>query len=86
MLLYVAGNDEYHDDRFLGRRAWKGHDFGILDALEAEGLIEPQTNRAAIKSVVLNDKGIKLARELLKNLNLAGADEFLDELADCDSI
>jgi len=80
MLLYVTGSDEYYDGRLLGRRAYKGHDFGILDAFEAEGLITPQTNKRAVKSVVLDDEGIKQARELLRNLNLPAADEFLDSL------
>lgn len=80
MLLYVTGSDEYYDGRLSGRRACKGHDFDILDNFEAEGLIKPQTNKRSVKSVVLDDEGIKQARELLRNLTLPASDEFLDSL------
>lgn len=86
MLLYVAGSDEYYDNSFFGRRARKGYDVDILNALEAEGLIKPQSNRKTVQSVLVNNDGINLARELLRNLNLAGVDELLDDLADRDSI
>lgn len=42
-------------------RAWKGHRFEVLDALEARGLIA-QTRRA--KSLHLTEKGLRRAREL----------------------
>lgn len=71
---------------YLGRRAWKGYDVDILNAFEVEGLIKPQSNRKTVQSVLVNDDGINLARELLRNLNLTGVDELLDDLADRDSI
>lgn len=41
-----------------------------------DGLLEEQRNSRQIKSVVLTPKGIKQARQILKNLNLEGIEEF----------
>lgn len=52
-------------------RAWKGHRFEVLEALEARGLIA-QTRRA--KSLHLTEEGLRLARELERRLaSLSGA-------------
>ncbi len=45
----------------LGWRAWKGHDWDAMDRLYALGYISDPKGRA--KSVVLTEKGAKLARE-----------------------
>lgn len=47
-----------------GRRAWKGHDWDAMDRLYAMGYISDPKDRA--KSVVLTEKGAKLARELFE--------------------
>ena len=44
------------------RRAWKGHDWGVLDRLYAKGLIDNPANKA--KSVVLSDEGLRRSQEL----------------------
>jgi DNA-binding PadR family transcriptional regulator len=88
--LYVSGWDEDyelgHQSRFRGRRAGKGHDFEILDLLTKDGLLEEQHNPKQIKSVVLTPKGIKQARYILKNLNLEGIEELLQNHDNRDSL
>ena len=89
-LLYVSGRDEYYqgyseNPEFRGRHAWKGYDFDILDLLENQGLIEKQNNRRHTKSVYLTTKGIKQARNLLRNLNLE-VEEFLQAHAEHENL
>ena len=89
-LLYVSGGDEYYKGyrgqrEFRGRTAWKGYDFGILDLLEDQRLIEKQKNRSQTKSVYLTNKGIKQARNLLRNLNLE-VEEFLQAHAEHENL
>lgn len=79
-LLYVAGWDEYDEfdkSRLVGRRAWKNHDWDILNLLTDQKLLQKQHNPKQIKSVVLTSEGIKRAREILSQLNLAGIEAFL---------
>lgn len=47
-----------HEDN----RAWKGHDFDVLDRLYEKGYIFNPKGKA--KSVVLTDEGLKRAREV----------------------
>lgn len=47
-----------------GTRAWKGMDWDLLDELFERGWIADPKGKA--KSVVLTDKGAKLAGELLR--------------------
>lgn len=80
-LLYVSGRDNYYKgdsghNEFIDRSAFKGHDFDILNLLEDQELIENQKNRSKTKSVYLTNKGIKQARNLLRNLNLE-VEDFL---------
>lgn len=49
-------------------RAWKGYDFTILDALLEKEYISFSYKS---KSVLLRDKGIKMAKKLLKKYSLA---------------
>lgn len=45
-------------------RAWKGHDWDILNGLHAKGYIDDPVSKA--KSVVVTDEGAKLSEELFK--------------------
>jgi hypothetical protein len=47
-----------HDDR----RAWKGHDWDVLDRLHQRGYIDDPKNKA--KSVLLTEEGKQRSREL----------------------
>lgn len=46
-----------------GCRAWKGPDWGVRNLLHERGWIQDPQGKA--KSVVLTDKGLELAQELL---------------------
>ncbi|NJK68629.1 MAG: hypothetical protein HC849_11125 [Oscillatoriales cyanobacterium RU_3_3] len=89
-LLYVSGWDEEyelgHQSCLRVRRAWKGHDFQIMNLLTERGWLEEQRNPKQIKSVVLTPKGIKQARHILKNLNLEGIEEFFQTYDNCDDL
>ena len=45
-------------------RAWKGHDWDVLDRLHAKGYISDPKSKA--KSVVLSEEGERLSRELFE--------------------
>ena len=45
-----------------GARAWKGHDWNVLDRLHAKGYISDPRSKA--KSVVLTEEGVKQSRAL----------------------
>jgi hypothetical protein len=45
-------------------RAWKGHDWDVLDRLHQKGWILDPKNKA--KSVVLTDEGLTYARQLFE--------------------
>jgi hypothetical protein len=47
-------------------RAWKGHDWDVLDRLHRKGMISDPRSKA--KSVVLTDEGAKRATELFSKL------------------
>ncbi|WP_171182308.1 DUF6429 family protein [Ruegeria sp. HKCCD8929] len=57
-----------HDDR----RAWKGHDWDVMNRLYERGMIYDPVNKA--KSVVLTDEGLAKAEELFRAL-FAKSDE-----------
>lgn len=61
MLIYLTSWTEA-EPPFDARRAWKGYDFGILNKLTNEGLLEG-SKRA--KSIYLTEEGENKARELL---------------------
>jgi hypothetical protein len=47
-----------------GLRAWKGHDWNILDGLHEKGYISNPASKA--KSVILTEEGAKLSKELFE--------------------
>ncbi len=47
-----------------GHRAWKGHDWEVLDRLHAKGYISDPATKA--KSVVMTEEGAKQAEKLFK--------------------
>lgn len=49
-----------------GCRAWKGHDWDVLDRLHQKGLIHDPVGKA--KSVVLTDDGLLRSRQLFEEL------------------
>jgi hypothetical protein len=68
-------NDDNVDDAVLallwltlhdGRRAWKVHDWDVLDRLHHKGLILDPVGKA--KSVVLTNDGLRRSEELFKAL------------------
>ena len=48
-----------------GARAWKGHDWEVLDRLHRKGMIENPVGKA--KSVVLTDQGLRRASGCSEN-------------------
>jgi hypothetical protein len=48
-----------------GLRAWKGHDWDVLDRLHQKGYISDPRSKA--KSVVVTEKGAKRSGELFEN-------------------
>jgi hypothetical protein len=49
-----------------GARAWKGHDWEVLDRLHRKGMIENPVGKA--KSVVLTDQGLAASERLFREL------------------
>jgi len=45
---------------WYGARAWKGHDWNVLDRLHAKGYISDPRSKA--KSVVVTEEGVKQSR------------------------
>ncbi|MDI6884585.1 MAG: DUF6429 family protein [Hadesarchaea archaeon] len=69
LLIYLTSWDEnpkreYGDKPRL--RAWKGYDWGVLDALQEKGFIVFQRRQ---KSVFLTEKGVERAKELQRLLS-----------------
>jgi hypothetical protein len=54
-LLYLTLHD--------GDRAWKSHDWGVLDRLHAKGLISNPASKT--KSVVFSEEGLQRAKQLV---------------------
>jgi Domain of unknown function (DUF6429) len=55
-----------------GCRAWKGHDWGVLDRLHRKGMIGDPVGKA--KSVVLTEEGLMESERLFQKLfSRAGA-------------
>jgi hypothetical protein len=46
------------------KRAWKGHDWDVLNRLHEKGYISDPKNKN--KSVIMTDEGFKLSEELFK--------------------
>ena len=49
-----------------GVRAWKGHDWDVLDRLYRKGMIDNPVGKA--KSVVLTDEGLSASERLFRKL------------------
>jgi Domain of unknown function (DUF6429) len=49
-----------------GVRAWKGHDWDVLDRLYRKGMIDNPAGKA--KSVVLTDEGLSESERLFRKL------------------
>ncbi|WP_353947465.1 DUF6429 family protein [Sporolactobacillus sp. Y61] len=67
ILLYLTSWEESDFER-RDLRAWKGYDFDVLNELEDKGLISV-SHKA--KSVYLSEKGIAVAKKLLKDYGLS---------------
>nr|WP_315598487.1 DUF6429 family protein [uncultured Cupriavidus sp.] len=68
-LLYLTLHD--HD------RAWKSHDWDVLDRLHAKGLIDNPANKA--KSVSFTDKGLRESERLFtRHFAASGGDSPSD--------
>jgi hypothetical protein len=87
-LLYVTGWDESYPAgnpaKSTSRRAWKTHDWDILNALVEQQFLVSQRNPKQVKSVTLTPEGIQQARQILRQLNLEGIEAFLDAQLDLD--
>ncbi|MDF5706140.1 MAG: hypothetical protein PUP90_00335 [Nostoc sp. S4] len=86
MLIYLSSGDQHNQylnnsrekskENFTSVSCWNGFEFRIIDALEAEGLLKKSDDR---KSIIINKKGIKLARYILKKINIDGVDRLLEQ-------
>jgi hypothetical protein len=57
-LLYLTLHDQF--------RAWKGHDWDVLDRLYRKGMIDNPVSKA--KSVMLTDEGLSESERLFRKL------------------
>ncbi|MCA9194281.1 MAG: hypothetical protein KDB03_21075 [Planctomycetales bacterium] len=55
-----------HDESELGCRAWKNHDWSVLNRLHERGLIDDPKNKN--KSVLLTPAGVQRSRALFDEL------------------
>jgi len=55
-----------HDVTEFGARAWKGHDWDVLDRLHEKGFIGDPKNKN--KSVALTPEGLARSKELFQRL------------------
>lgn len=58
-LLYLTTFEDKH-----GLRAWKGHDWDVLNRLHASGYIDDPVSKA--KSVMLTDEGAQQSKRLFE--------------------
>lgn len=80
MLLYLSGWDKHSDchkkENFIGVEFWNGLDYDILNQLETEDLIAFSSTK---KTLYLNKKAMKEARETLSQVNLDGINQLLEQ-------
>ncbi len=87
MLIYLSGSDRYDPylekykgkrcrENFIGINSWNGFDFEIINYLESEGLLQLSATR---RSLTMTKKGMKVAIDSLKNINLEGLKTLLEE-------
>ena len=55
-----------HDEHEFGARAWKGHDWAVLNRLHEKGFIGNPVSKA--KSVVVTPEGLARGREMFAPL------------------
>ncbi|MFO1000690.1 MAG: DUF6429 family protein [Planctomycetaceae bacterium] len=55
-----------HDESEFGCRAWKNHDWSVLDRLHERGYIDDPKNKN--KSVLLTREGMRRSKELFDKL------------------
>lgn len=69
-LLFLTGHRSGKNDPW---RAWKGHDWEILDLLFEQGFIADPKSKS--KSVVFTDEGYQRAKELFERKYTTGGPE-----------
>ena len=65
MLLYLTSWTE--KEPYDYQRSWKGYDFDVLNELADEGIV---SDSKRVKSVVIYEDGITMAKELLRKHGL----------------
>ena len=65
-LLYLTTFENKHGEV----RAWKSHDWGVLDRLHESGYIDDPVSKA--KSVVMTDEGAKRSKQLFEKHFMKG--------------
>ncbi|MEQ9622953.1 hypothetical protein [Coleofasciculus chthonoplastes] len=87
MLIYLSGKDAYNPylgsrpkkcgiENFIGVGFYSGFDYNIIDHLKKEELLERSSTG---KSVILSTKGMQLARDMLKTINMDGVERLLEQ-------
>lgn len=87
MLIYLSGSDQYDPylgkykekrcrENFIGINSWNGFDFEIINYLESEDLLQLSATR---RSLTITKKGMKVARDSLKKINIEGLKRLLEE-------
>lgn len=87
-IIYLSSGDQHNyyinnssinsKENFTGVSGWNGFDFNIIDALEAEGLLEISSTK---RTLSMNKKGMKAAREFLRKINIDGVEMLLEQRA-----
>ena len=73
---YINNSSENSQENFTGVSGWNGFEFEIIDALEAEGLLELSSTK---RTLSMNKKGMKAAREFLRRINIDGFERLLEQ-------
>jgi len=87
MIIYLSGRDEYNPylgnspkkrciENFIGIGFYNGFDYNIIEHLEKEELIEHSSTR---NSLILFKKGMQVARDMLKTINIDGVERLLEQ-------
>jgi len=87
MIIYLSGWDKDYDylksrqkkcgrENFIGIGFYNGFDYDIIAQLEKEELIERSSTR---NSLILFKKGMQVARDMLKTINIDGVERLLEQ-------
>jgi len=87
MLIYLSGWDKYNPylenyqekpckENFIGVGFYSGFDYDIIAQLEKEELLKRSSTG---QSVILSTKGMQLARDMLKLINMDGVEKLLEQ-------